>query len=225
MLDPQPNFGGCVTEGWYVKQTVATRTELLATGQQIALATQARDLLVDKRTELVKAFRSVADVVLEESERLEEAAADAGRRLAWAEATEGPEPVWSAGLAATGEVFLKARTESIMGVRVPEIDAPPVGRRFDRRGYSLAATSPAIDAVADAFEWELDVLLHVAAREIRARRLAAEIGATTRRVNALEHILLPRLRERHRRLRLVLDEREREDHFRLRRARNLRGRR
>ena len=222
MLAPKPEIRPSANGGWFVKQTVATRTELLATGQQIALAAQARDLLVDKRTELVKAFQSVADVVLEESERLEEAAADAERRLAWAESTEGPEAVWSAGLAAAGEIFLDASTESIMGVRVPEIDAPAVGRAVDRRGYSLAATSPAIDAVADAFEWELDVLLHVAAREIRARRLAAEIGATTRRVNALEHILLPRLRERQRRLRLVLEEREREDHFRLRRARNLR---
>jgi V/A-type H+-transporting ATPase subunit D len=201
-----------------VLQTGATRTELLATGQQLDLAAQGRDLLVEKRAELVKAFRSVADVVLEESERLEEAAADARQRLAWAEATEGPESVRSAGLAAAGEVFLEARAVSIMGVRVPEIDAPNVGRATDRRGYSLVGTSPAVDAVADAYEWELGVLLDVAAREIRARRLAAEIGATTRRVNALEQVLLPRLRERYRRIRLVLEEREREDHFRLRRA-------
>jgi len=201
-----------------VEHVSATRMELLATTDQIELAEQGRDLLVDKRNQLMKAFRSEADVVLAGTQRLEEAAAEAGRRLGWAEAVDGPEAVASAALVAGGEVMLEAEVVSIMGVRVPRIDAPHLGRAADARGFSLAATSPAIDAAADAYENELDVLLDVAAREVRIRRLAQEIGRTTRRVNALEHVLIPRLQQRFRRIRMVLDEREREDHFRLRRV-------
>ena len=206
-----------------VEHVSATRMELLATGGQIELAEQGRDLLVDKRNQLMKAFRSEADVVLAGSERLEEAAAEAGRRLGWAEAVDGPEAVASAALAAGGEVTLEAEVASIMGVRVPKIDAPHLGRAADARGFSLTATSPAIDAAADAYEDELDALLDVAAREVRIRRLAQEIGRTTRRVNALEHVLIPRLQLRFRRIRMVLDEREREDHFRLRRVKRRKG--
>jgi V/A-type H+-transporting ATPase subunit D len=67
----------------------------------------------------------------------------------------------------------------------------------------------------------LELVVHVAADELRLRRLAAEIGTTTRRVNALDHVLIPALEERYRQVRATLDEREREDHFRLRRVKAL----
>ncbi len=48
-------------------------------------------------------------------------------------------------------------------------------------------------------------------------RLAEEIRKTTRRVNAVEQRLLPELREQVHYIRGVLDQREREDIFRLKR--------
>lgn len=205
--------------GTNVEETGATRTRLLATRAQIDLATRGRDLLVDKRNHLMRAFQRTADVVLAGSDELERTAAEAARRLAWAEALAGPEAVGSAATAASGEIFLAAGSVSIMGVRVPEIERRPVGRPRTGRGYSLAGTGGHVDAVAEGFEGELDLVVELAAGEMRLRRLATEIGATTRRVNALEHVVIPRLRRRFREIGIVLGEREREDHFRLRRAR------
>ena len=208
-----------------MEQVSATRTELLVTRARIALASQGRDLLVDKRNQLMREFRKAAGAVLTRSDELERAAADAAARLGWAEALEGPEAVGSASLAAIGDVFLDAGVVSVMGVQVPVIERAELGRHRAGRGYALAATDPRIDSVADAFEAELDIVIDLAAGELRVRRLAREIGATTRRVNALEHVLIPQLRQRHRRIALVLEEREREDHFRLRRAKRHRSRR
>jgi V/A-type H+-transporting ATPase subunit D len=111
-----------------------------------------------------------------------------------------------------------------MGVRVPRIEHRPIGRALLARGYNLASTSPRIDELAERFEAEVDLVLQVAAGEVRLRRLAAEIAATTRRVNALEQVVIPRLIASRTRIQRVLEEREREEHFRLKRAQMRRGR-
>jgi V/A-type H+-transporting ATPase subunit D len=198
---------------------------LLALRAQIRLARQAHDLLDDKRKQLMEEFRRASDTALAGSDELEAAAAEATRTLRLAEALKGREVVASDALAASGEIFLEMELVSIAGVRVPRIEQVAVGRPRIRRGYGLSSTDPLTDAVADRYEAELELILHVAEDELRLRRLAAEIGATTRRVNALEQLFIPGLERRFRQIRSVLDEREREDHFRLRRVKGLLARR
>jgi V/A-type H+-transporting ATPase subunit D len=201
-----------------VEQVSATRTELLARRAQIDLAIQGRDLLNEKRDQLLEEFRRVADVVLGGANALERSAAEGRRLLAIAEASDGPEAVLSAAFATRGDIPLEASTTSIMGVRIARIDHQPVGRPRTGRGYSLTGTDPRIDAVAEAYEAQLELVLEVATTELRLRRLAEEIGKTTRRVNALEFVVIPRLVGERKRIQAVLEERERQDHFRLKRV-------
>lgn len=199
-------------------QVTPTRMELLARRAQIELASQGRDLLKDKRNALMKELHKIADMVLQGSDELEKAAAESRQALSLAEALDGPEAVRSAALAASGEVFIEASGVTIMGVMVPEIEHQVVGRALTARGYSLAGTSARIDAAAESFERQIGLLLDVATGELRLRRLAEEIAKTTRRVNALEHVLLPRLERQRDYIQMMLEEREREDHFRLKRV-------
>ena len=67
--------------------------------------------------------------------------------------------------------------------------------------------------------------IELADREMRLRRLAEEIGRTTRRVNALENILIPRLQTQLDYIQMILEEREREDLFRLKRVKMKLGQR
>ena len=67
------------------------------------------------------------------------------------------------------------------------------------------------------------MLLELATSELRLRRLVDEIGRTTRRVNALETVVIPRLESERARIQAILDERERQDRFRLKRFRARRG--
>lgn len=200
------------------EQITPTRMELMARRTQLELAIQGRDLLNEKRNALIKELRKLADVVLSGSDALEESAAQARQALARAEMLDGPEAVRSAALAAAGEIFIEAGGVTIMGVRVPEIEYKATGRTLSGRGYSLEGTSPRIDAVAESFERQLDLLLELASGELRLRRLAEEVGKTTRRVNALENVLLPRLQQQIAYIQMVLEEREREDHFRLKKV-------
>lgn len=195
-----------------------TRMELLAKKVQIALAGQGRDLLREKRNALIKEFMKIAERLLVSSDELERAAAEARRALALAEALDGDEALRSASFAAAGELSLAVEGANIMGVPVPVIEKKSASRSLLDRGYALIGTSSRVDQVAERFEDEVELVLELAASEMRLRRLAEEIQKTSRRVNALENILIPRLVAQRDYIEMVLEEREREDLFRLKRV-------
>jgi V/A-type H+-transporting ATPase subunit D len=202
-----------------VEQLSATRSELLARRVQIALATQGRDLLKEKRAALLVEFGRLSTGVLEAVETLGRRAAESAGALSNAVAFDGPDAVGSAAAAASGEIATRLSPRVVAGVSVVELEHDRISRARTRRGYSLSATTPRIDVAAASFERSLDLLLDVAASELSLRRLAAEISRTTRRVNALEHVVVPRLERERNAISMVLAERELEDRIRLRRAR------
>jgi V/A-type H+/Na+-transporting ATPase subunit D len=206
-----------------MKRVSATRSELLARRARIGLATQGRDLLKERRSALVHEFHRLGASALDSIDQFDRDAADASRQLGLAVAAAGPEPVASAAFAAQGEVELSVRTRSVAGVAIFEIDTTAVARARTARGYSLTATGARTDTVAERFEAVLDKLLDIAALELSIRRLADEIARTTRRMNALEHVVLPALETERAHIALVLEEREMEDRVRLRRARSTRS--
>jgi V/A-type H+/Na+-transporting ATPase subunit D len=203
-----------------VEQLSATRSELLARRLQIGLATQGRDLLKEKRAALMSEFGRLSAGVLEDVEALGRQAALSTGALRDAVAFEGPEAVGSAALAASGDIATHVSSKIVAGVPVVELEHDRIPRARTARGYSLVATTPRIDVAAASFERQLDLLLDVAAVELSLRRLAEEISRTTRRVNALEHVVVPRLERERDAIAMVLVERELEDRVRLRRARS-----
>lgn len=192
-----------------------TRMELLARKAQLDLASQGRDLLEQKRSALMKEFMRTADIALQHSDVLQTLAAEASQSLARAEVTAGAESLRSAALASRGEFSLDVTNTNVMGVKVPHIEQKRAARSFLKRGYGVVNTSITIDETADAFEKEVDAILQLAETELRLIRLGNEIQSTSRRLNALEHFLIPRLKAEQEFIQIALDERERADHFRL----------
>jgi V/A-type H+-transporting ATPase subunit D len=198
-----------------MRKISCTRMELLARKAQIALARQGRDLLEEKRTALMKEFLGVADTVMQHSDALQDAAASARQALARAEAVASTEVLQSAALASSDELTLQVTTANVMGIRVPHIEQKRVSRSTLGRGYSIVGTSITIDEAASAFESEVDAIIELAESELRLTRLAAEIQRTSRRLNALDHLVIPDLETELEFIQMALDERERADHFRL----------
>ena len=192
-----------------------TRMDLLARKAQIALASQGRDLLEQKRTALLKEFLRTADTAIERSDALQLTASNARQALARAEAMAGTEAVCSAALASRSAFTVNVTTASVMGVRVPHIEQKRVSRSILERGYSIVGESITIDETASAFETEVEAILQLAEIELRLMRLGDEIQRTSRRLNALDHFVIPRLKAERDFIEAALDERERADHFRL----------
>jgi V/A-type H+-transporting ATPase subunit D len=173
----------------------------------------------------VKELLEVADRVVQEAEELEQVAEKARRSLARSEGLAGSESVQSAGMAARAELNVDIERTNIMGVTVPDIEKVPAGRPMLGRGYAATGTSTSIDEAAAAFEEEVEAILDLADSELRLRRLADEIQDLSRRVNALENVLIPRLESERDYIEMALQERARDERFRLKLAKRLLKRR
>ena len=177
------------------------------------------DLLKQKRDALLIEFMSVMDETLRLSTTLQRAVSDAQYSLAVAKSVDGNVSVRSVAMATKGDVVVDMTGTKIMGVSVPVVTKgeSPVRSSFTR-GYSITGVSSRIDETADRFERILDVIIAYADIETRLKRLGEEIQKTNRRVNALEQITVPALREQVAYIRMTLDERAREDLFRLKKV-------
>jgi V/A-type H+-transporting ATPase subunit D len=202
-----------------VEEVRPTRSELLERKQQITLAEQGMDLLKQKRDALLIEFMSVMDETLRLSSDLQRTTSEAQYSLAIAKAVDGVVSIRSAALATRGEITIDMTGTKIMGISVPVVTKgeSPLRTSFTR-GYAITGVSSRIDETADKFERILDVIIEYADIETRLKRLGEEIQKTNRRVNALEQITVPSLKEQVSYIRQALDERAREDLFRLKKV-------
>lgn len=205
-----------------MEQLSPTRTELLTRKAQIRLAEQGAKLLRGKREALVKEFLEEIRTFRAEREEMLNALSDAGKSLMQALYVDSPEAVRSVGFSVKRDVNLEIKEQNIWGTRVVDVESNYRRRAPDEREYALPSVSARIDDSVDGFELTVEKIIRVAPRFHKLGRLAEEIRKTSRRVNALEQRLLPSLAEQVAYIRSVLDQREREDIFRLKRIKRKR---
>ncbi|HTY53426.1 MAG TPA: V-type ATP synthase subunit D [Methanomicrobiales archaeon] len=199
-------------------QVSPTRMELIRMRAQIRLAQAGRDLLREKMDALIREFFRTMESVSRSRGDLE-AITDAARHsLTIALAVDDPVAVRSASFAAKRGIFLDIRGKNIMGVPVPVIEKKRVARSVLERGYGITGVSGRIDEVAERYEQALDLVILLAETETALQRLGGEIRMTRRRVNALEQVVIPGLERQARSIEGTIEEREREDLFRLKRV-------
>ncbi len=207
-----------------------TRMALLAGRARLALARQGRQLLEDKRDALLEELHREIRTAVAARRELEAAAAEARLALETARVRHGDATVAAAGAGAAGEIGVDVLFTTVMGVPVPTVAGRSLVRPAAARGRDPLATGPAVEAAAERFEEELTIALRVATMEARVLRLAREIRRTSSRVNALRTLVIPALDAETAAIELSLEQREREDRFRLklvkrRRSREARGER
>jgi V/A-type H+-transporting ATPase subunit D len=208
-----------------MEQVNPTRMELIKKKGQIRMAEQGRDLLRQKMDVLIREFFLLTASFTRSREELEVAANEAYRSLLIAQAVDDSIALKSAAFAARKDITLDVRSRNIMGVPVPVIEKKHVARNVLERGYGIVGTSGRIDETAEKFEIELNIIMDLAEKETAMRRLGAEIQMSRRRVNALEQVLIPELNRQARYIKLSIEEREREDLFRLKKVKKLLQRR
>ena len=109
-----------------------------------------------------------------------------------------------------------------MSVNVPEYT---FHKASDNTGdiypYGLALTSGELDDALAFLSSVLDDMLRLAQIEKSVQLMAAEIEKTRRRVNALEHFMIPQLEETIRYITMKLDENERGNLSRLMKVKDM----
>jgi len=194
-----------------------TRMNLLLLKRHIHVAERGLELLRSKREALVREFFAVMDRVVESRGQMEASMGQAFASLALALGMEGCAPLRSAGYAAQRSLPIELSERNVWGVRFPDLQCAPVVRALDARGYATSGVSTYIDEAARRFEAVLELILRSIAVELRLKKLGTEIKKVTRRINALNEIMIPTLTRQMREIRQALEEREREDLFRMKR--------
>ncbi len=189
-----------------------TRTNLIRLKKELRFAKEGHEILDRKREALTTELVSVAkeaDAVQKEVWALLQRAYDAMEK---ARLLMGSDHVEWASLAVNKTVDVKLKLRGIMGVAIPSIEArgePP------KLLYSPGDTAASLDEASTAFR---DVLLRIpqlAMLTATVWRLANELRKTQRRVNALQHIFIPQYKDQIDFIVSSLEEREREETFRL----------
>ena len=202
----------------------ATRMNLLASRSSMRLAVQGVELLKSKREALIKDFFGIIDTILTSREEMAREVAQSMTMAGLAKSFHGGHQIRAAALSARREIPLVTREINIWGIRIPEIHFSALRRSPEARGMLPIDTPPAVLETAESYEQLMERLLRTASQEIRLKRLGEEIRKVSRRINALEQTLIPSLRNSIRSMQDVLQEREREDLFRLKHIKNRRAR-
>ena len=194
-----------------------TRMELLSIRKRKKLAEKGHKLLSEKRDALVVQFFEIIKDRNTVRERADRDLRKSYSQLVEAQMIMGQEGVEDAtgSIPALGDVPM--RTVNIMGVHVPKVDYDAIPSRSGEPLYGFIGTSAKLDEASDRFRKLLIDILKLAEIEGTIERLAIEIEKTKRRVNALEHIFIPRLKATEKYIEMQLQEREREDFFRRKR--------
>lgn len=200
-----------------MEQVSATRTEMLTRRSQIRLAEQGAELLRSKRDALVREFLAELRRFVEARKAMRRSVLEAVQALMQTLAVDGQEAVMSAALASRRAVSLDVTAQNFWGTKVYDMTSDYTVPEAAERGYGAAATSVRLEETAEGFEQAVSDILHLAPMDLKLRALADDMRKTSRRVNALEQRLLPQLKEQVRMIQNALDQREREDIFRLKR--------
>ncbi len=134
------------------------------------------------------------DLLRDRREKVQEKLEDAFEDLISAKVIMGTLELEKAADSSTRDLDVDVDSRNIMGVNVPVIEPEGIERKNTERGYSLLQTSAKLDEAAKKFEGALQAILELAENEETVRLLAQEIEKTKRRVNSLEHVLIPRLK-------------------------------
>ncbi|UCE74342.1 MAG: V-type ATP synthase subunit D [Methanomassiliicoccales archaeon] len=194
-----------------------TRMELLSVRKRKKLAMKGHKLLSEKRDALVVQF---FDIIKDRNSLRNKADSDLRRSyslLVEAQMIMGQEGVGDATGSIPALQDVPMRTVNIMGVHVPKVEYEAITPSAGEPLYGYIGTSAKLDEASDKFRRLLVDILKLAEVEGTIERLAVEIEKTKRRVNALEHIFIPRLKATEKYIEMQLQEREREDFFRRKR--------
>ncbi len=199
-----------------VTQITPTRMELTRLKKKLVTAVRGHKLLKDKRDELMRQFLDLAKENMELRKAVEEGIRKANANFVTAKASMPEEALHTALMAPKQEVYLEAERKNVMSVEIPVFEyRTRTADPNDIYSYGFAFTSGDLDDAVRSLADVLPQMLELAEKEKACQLLAAEIEKTRRRVNALEHVMIPETRESIRYITMKLDENERSSQIRL----------
>ncbi|MDD5796361.1 MAG: V-type ATP synthase subunit D [Oscillospiraceae bacterium] len=203
-------------------QVNPTRMELTRLKKKLVTATRGHKLLKDKRDELMRQFLDLVRENKELREKVEKGIEKANKNFVLARASMSEEALYTALLAPKQDISIDVDTKNVMSVDIPVFDVKTrTPDKNDIFSYGFAFTSSDLDDAVFSLSEILPDMLRLAEVEKSCQLMAAEIEKTRRRVNALEHVMIPDTQEKIKYITMKLDENERSTQTRLMKVKDM----
>lgn len=185
-----------------------TRMELKKLKARLKTAVRGHKLLKDKSDEMIRRF----SIIIKENKKLREQAekelSSVLKEFAKARGLVSREEIERIFSMPTVTLSLGLSTSSVMNVEVPKIEVQ-ADSSDEIYPYSFAAITSEADYAVRQISKVIETLVKLASVEKTVQMLAKEIEKNKRRVNALEHVMIPQLEETIKYISAKLDENER----------------
>lgn len=199
-----------------------TRMELTNQKKKLTMAVKGHRLLKDKRDELMREFLDLVRENMILRQKVEAGIRRANTNFVVAKAGMSEEVLRSSLMAPKQEVSLKGGVRNVMSVDIPVFDYETrTPDPNDIYSYGFAFTSSDLDGAVESLNDVLPDMLKLAETEKACQLMASEIEKTRRRVNALEHVIIPEARANIKYISMKLDENERSTQIRLMKVKDM----
>lgn len=189
-----------------------TKSNLIKAKSSLELSQKGYELLDKKRNVLIREMMLLVEKAKGIQSKIYDTIDDAYRALQTVNITMGITQVEDIARSIPKDEDFEILLKSVMGVDIPMVkyEEHPV---FPTYGFHN--TNPALDQATEQFRQVKYMVYEVAEIENSIFKLAKEIEKTQKRTNALQHIQIPKYKEQVKYIEEVLEEKEREDFFRL----------
>ena len=194
------------------------RMELIRLGRRLSLARRGHRLLKDKQDELMDRFTDSVREVRRIRTELEEGYAALREAYISSFSSSSAQALDSYGAHPPVELSISVEYERLMNLKIPAVKAE---FRDNSARLGAANLSPALPEFIRKFAMTADLAVSLTNSERKMYMVAEELQKVRRRVNALEHIFIPRLQETLGYIAMQLEEMERENITRLMKVKDI----
>lgn len=199
-----------------------TRMQLSRLKKQLNTALRGHKMLKDKRDELMRQFLDLVKQAHDLREDVERRIADCNAHFADASAVMSVEALDAALMSPKQQLGVSVSSKNVMSVDIPQFSAESrTNEEGDIFPYGFAFTSFELDDAVAELNSLIPDLIKLAEIEKACERMATEIESTRRRVNSLEHVMIPRYQDTIKYISMKLEENDRSSRTRLMKVKDM----
>jgi V/A-type H+-transporting ATPase subunit D len=196
-----------------VSEVKINRAELIELKEKLKIAQKGHHLLSKKRDGLIMEFFKVLQDVKETRDLLNQQLKKALELLEEIKREKGLFYIKTLSLMLKDKPVVNVNIKNIMGVKVPQIEINEI--KNSERLEKMTILDLKTILLIRNFEKLLKLTMQTLEIEITLKKLLQEIESTKKRVNALEKIHIPKIKEDIKFIKLALEEQERENILKL----------
>ncbi|BEP30264.1 V-type ATP synthase subunit D [Helicovermis profundi] len=192
-----------------------TKANLIKAKGMLKFSLKGFELLDKKRNVLIREMMGLVKRAEEVQNKIQDIFDGAYDSLRFANITLGLNNVEDIAISIVNNEEFDVLSQSVMGVEIPKLIHTDTEKTVN---YGLFRTNAALDEAVVKFNDVRMLIYELGEIETSVYKLAMEIKKTQKRANALDKIQIPKFQELVKFIQDVLEEKEREDFFRLKKV-------